>query len=327
MTGTVPLQNVLEEKLTTKDNKVILTICDQSLSSALSRILNTTGSYSFQLINVNPSDFFNLEVLLDKLEQFKDTSTFGIILTDLLIFNKQNPIYDTSGVELVKHIRLTKTLGNLCCLPIVLLSCEIIMHHLRAKRDNMLLISPKCHPIQIPFSINELFGIIGDLKCFESPVEMKEEIKPFIAWSKEDDVISKHDNFNKYGPFKLLKEHFGSLPEPLLKDYEVMTKKIWFKKYQFLEIRQTLPSYNQEFNEDDFKEIISRKKVLYIDDEHRLGWSYALYSIISNRTDRDIYSLFQKSDSRINTPDGTLVCIDVDRKIQLTPYRHLKLTP
>lgn len=64
---------------------------------------------------------------------------------------------------------------------------------------------------------------------------MKEEIRPFVVWSEEDDVVSQHDNFNRFGPIKLLKEHFGAIPDYLSNTYDDISSRLWFKKYQFLE--------------------------------------------------------------------------------------------
>ena len=291
--------------------KKFLTISDQLLSGSIDRALNALSASPVEFVNLNPAELPNLEAVLDNLVEFKDDPDIkGIILTDILKFNEKNPSFENSGVDLIKHIRLTDALGSLCSLPIILFSYEEIMQHLKTKRDNILLISPGCHPIQVPFYIDEFLSTVENLQYFESPEEMRNEIKNFIVWSEEDEIVSRHDNFNKYGPFKLLKEHYGSVPELLSKDYEEMTQKIWFKKCQFLKKQETLAPIEQECDENQFKQMLSNKKVLYIDDEHRLGWSFALYSLFYGKNDRDIYHLFQNANHCIETPDKRFACID-----------------
>lgn len=315
-------------KLSPRDNRVFLSVCDRPLSGSINRILNASSSYHVEIINLNPDELPNLDAILDNLVEFKDDPDLkGIILTDILKFNEKNPSFENSGVDLIKHIRLTDALGSLCSLPIILFSYEEIMQHLKTKRDNILLISPGCYPIQLPFYIDKLLSTVENLKYFESPEEMRNEIKNFLVWSEEDEIVSHHDNFNKYGPFKLLKEHYGSVPELLSKDYEKMTQKIWFKKYQFLKTSQIIPSCSQEFDKIDLKKVVSNKKVLYIDDEHRLGWSYALYSLIFEDLNEEIYDLFQSSDPFIKTQSGKFACIDnYDEAIRLFEAYNNELT-
>ncbi len=294
----------------TSELKRFLIIGNEELSASINRALNSINPRHFEYISVNPLESPNLDTLLEKLAEFKDTPDIrGIILTDILVFSEGNT-FEISGIELIKHIRLTEGLGNLRALPLILCNFNLIMDNLKMKRDNIILLSSGCHPVQIPFNIDGFLSTIENLKYFGSFEDIRNEIKEYIVWSNEDDSVSKHDNFNRYGPFKLLMEHFGSLPEHLVKDYELMTEKIWFKKYQFLETQQILPSYTQEINEDEFKKIVPSKKVLYIDDEHRLGWSYALHSIVSGNNDENNYYIFQDSNHYIETPDNRFACID-----------------
>ena len=293
-------------------SKKFLIVGNKPISGAIVSTLSLLNSYHF--VQINPIDFPDLETLVDDLEKFKDVKDINaIIISDFLTFNEEYPIHDLFGIELIKHIRLTDSLGSLCLLSTILLSSKEIMHHLKTKRDNIILTSPSCHHIHISFCISELFNTINKLRCFESQEDMKNIISEFIVWSKEDDVISEHDNFNRYGPFKLLKEYYGDegeMPDVLLKEYRVMTKKLWFKKYQFLETPNSPKIPNEIIDEDSFKKTIRNNKILYIDDEHRLGWSFVLYSLISDDINDEIYPIFQHSGHLIETSNGKLTCID-----------------
>lgn len=246
-----------------------LIIANKPISNAITSTLSLLNSYHF--VQINPLEFPDFETLVDNLEGLKDDNSISaIIISDSLTFNEENPIHDFSGIELIKHIRLTNSLGSLSLLPIILLSSKEIMHHLKSKRDNIILASPGCYPIYVPFFVSELFNTISKLKRFESQEDMRNVINEYIVWSKEDDVVSKHDNFNRYGPFKLLEEYFADkneMPDAVLKDYREITRKLWFKKYQFLEAEKFPLANNQniqELNEDDYKRVTSNIKVLYI---------------------------------------------------------------
>ena len=93
-----------------------------------------------------------------------------------------------------------------------------------------------------------------------------------------------------------MKENSETLADPLLQEYEAMSNRLWFKKYKFLETKNTLPVEIQ-VDEELFRKTIANKKILYIDDEHRLGWSFALYSLISGNSDQSHYHVFQDSGS------------------------------
>jgi CheY-like chemotaxis protein len=287
-------------------------IANKPISSAIVSTLSLLNSYNF--VQINPLQFSDLETLVDDLGKFKDVEDINaIIISDFLSFNEKYPINDLFGIELIKHIRLTGSLGSLCLLPIILLSSKEIMLHLKSNRDNIILASPGCYPIYIPFFISELFNTINELKRFESQEEMRNVLNDYIVWSKDDDVTSEHDNFNRYGPFKLLEEYCanGEVPEVMTKEYRVMTRRLWFKKYKFLRSSGTRTISDEAIEGDTIKNEVRGKKILYIDDEHRSGWSFVIYSIISGNHGKDIYEAFQDRKCHIiESPDGKLTCID-----------------
>lgn len=264
-------------------------IGNSSISHSAIQVMNMLTPFKFEY--VDSSDF-------DKLEGFHESNDIdGIILTP------------PDEVELAKHIRLTDSLGKLRLLPIMILSPHSIEHHLREKRDNVFLLSPEIYLIPVSGFIPKLSNVIEKAVHFESSEKMRTDLKPYIVWSEEDDIVSSHDNFNRYGPFKLLKGHFSQLPEQLSREYEGMASRLWFKKYQFLETQNLRPEVPPA-DEELFRKTIANKKILYIDDEHRLGWSFALFSILSVDTGITNYVLFQNSSHFIETPDKRLSCID-----------------
>lgn len=272
-----------------------LIIGDKTISSALVRVLGILNLHTYEIISTN--DYPDTGNLIDSLENIRGEEFNGIILNG------------SDSIELFKHIRLTNTLGNLSLLPIIVLSTKSLTHLLRERKDNIMLLTPECYVIPVSSYITEILSAMEISKSYVSLETMREEIRPFVIWSEEDDVISRHDNFNRYGPFKLMKESFGTLSDPLLQEYDAMSNKLWFKKYQFLEAKNTSP-IETKFDEDLFRKMITNKKVLYIDDEHRLGWSFALYSILAGNSDYEMSQIFKDSTHFVSSPDNRLSCID-----------------
>lgn len=180
-------------------DKNILIIANKPISSAIMSVFGLLNSHSFT--EIDPGTFPNLESLVDNLEKLKDNRDINaLIVTDSLTFNERYPISDLFGIELVKHLRLTDSLGNLGLLPIILLSPEEITHHLKTKRDNIILTSSGIHLVHISFCLEGFFSIFDKAKPCESQIDMKSRIREFTVWSKEDGIVSSHDNFNRYGP-------------------------------------------------------------------------------------------------------------------------------
>lgn len=277
-------------------DKRFLIIGDQTIFHALVQVMSLLASHRFECLDTNGSP--NTSNLIGDLEKYKDAGDIqGLIL------------FGIDGIELTKHIRLSPTLGNLSLLPIIVVSHSPFENLLREKRDNIFLLSPEVHVIDLSSLITDLFKVIESVKPIESFEKMRADLKPFIVWSEEDDIVSSHDNFNRYGPLRLMKEHFGDLPEYLAAEYETISSKLWFKKCLFLESHsahaEALPA-----DEELFRKTVANKRVLYIDDEHRLGWSFALHSLFTGNSDGSDYKVFRDNAPVISTSDSRLTCID-----------------
>jgi CheY-like chemotaxis protein len=291
-----------EEELAMKDSK-LLVIGTPVISKAIIKVLSMLPSFQSEYIEV--SDFRKLDELYDR------TDIRGIILTP------------PDEVELAKHIRLTETTGRISILPIIILSQYPLEQHLRDKNDNIFLLSPGIEMIQLSSFITVIMGAFDKVKPLKSMEDMRKDLKPFIVWSTEDDVASRHDNLNRYGPFKLMKEHFEVLPSHLSREYETFISRLWFKKYCFLE-SESIRSQDSSVEEDLFRKTIANKHILYVDDEHRLGWSFALYSIFMEDSEAMNYQLFQDNAHFIITPNNRFACIDrfEDASIAVDSYKR-----
>ena len=277
-------------------DKHILVIGDSAVAEALIQVMDMLASYSF--VYLDPGTFPNSAELIGHLAGLKDEDQIqGIILTE------------PDGIELAKHIRLSDSLGRINLMPLIVISPSPIKQLVAEKADNIFLLSRECYLSNVSDCIPNLLGFIETAEGFITSEEMKKAVRPFVIWSEEDDVVSSHDNFNRYGPFRLMQEHFSGLPEFMSSQYGDISSRLWFKKYRFLE-SNTIVADKLTIDEDLFRKTIANKKVLYIDDEHRLGWSFALYSLFSGNSDQSHYQIFQDNASVISTSDSRFTSID-----------------
>lgn len=271
-------------------NKRFLIIGDSAIAHSIIQVMNMLTSLQFEYVG---------SAALEKLQELHGSDDIkGIILTP------------PEEIELAKHIRLTESFGNLRLLPVMILSPRSLEQHLRERRDNIFLLSPEVYLISVSGCIPELLYTMETVRPFESLEKMHVALKPYVVWSEEDDIVSSHDNFNRYGPFKLMKEYFGALPDALTNSYADMTSRLWVKKYIFLEENPIVPSMSPESDETFFRKATANKRILYIDDEHRLGWSFVLYSLFTGNSDQNRYQIFQDSATFLSTPDKRFACID-----------------
>jgi CheY-like chemotaxis protein len=278
-------------------DKKLLIIGQDAICKSLRQVLGLFGPYEYEYIDTG--QFQSLTKVIDHLDIYKDSEEIGVII-----------LPDSDGIELSKHIRLTDSLGRLRQLPIIILIPCSIQSLLSSRKDNIFLLSPGCFTIEVREFMAEILSLVERLKPFSSPQEIKKQVEPFVIWSDEDEVTSKHDNFNRYGPMKLMGEQFETLPPFISNDYEEMKSRLWFKKYAFLENDVATGFPPVLVDEEHFQRIVAGKRALYIDDEHRLGWSFALYHLFTQNGDIAAYQLFKGRAKSIETPDKRFTCID-----------------
>jgi len=158
-----------------------------------------------------------------------DTSSkpFNNILTeligkkaDILIIPAEQTIVSCfspnfSGIELIKHIRLTPELENINKLPIILLHWHSIDYYINKTEENIFLYSPGIYRYRLPY--DKIDFNLEKLPELESLI-------PYLFGSKNDKLINDHvfrntialDQFNK----QLNNPSVDSIGEPL-----------WFKKF------------------------------------------------------------------------------------------------
>lgn len=277
-------------------DKKFLIIGDNLIYMTLVKVMGLFCEYVFEYFDA--SRFPSAGSFLPALEEYSADGFHGVILSG------------QDGIELSKHIRISNTLGDLSLLPIMIFSPFSLEYHLRERRDNIFLLSPGIYLIPVSECVAELLIAMEEPRPFVSLEEMRAGLKPFIVWSEEDNVVSHHDNFNRYGPVKLMQEHFGQIPDDYSKYFTNINSKLWFRKYQFLTGEDKRSVKAPEPDEALFKRLIANKKFLYIDDEHRLGWFFALQAILGGTDEPEDHIFFNQVGHVVHATNGRFTCLD-----------------
>jgi len=143
---------------------------------------------------------------------------------------------------------------------------------------------------------------------------MKSAIKDFIILTPSENAASKHDYRNKIGVGKLSQE-FVTNTETVAASFresygKILQKELWLKKLIFMnsQIQSVSGEEPTLENKDNFNELTKGKKYLYIDDEHRIGWSYILNAGLTG--DHLSFEFFNSTEHLIKTPNNRLTVID-----------------
>jgi len=204
--------------------------------------------------------------------------------------------HQCGGIELLKHIRLTKELGNARLLPIILGTLLPVEYYIRKNPDNVIILSPGCRYLFLPkFSRNAIRSVFEAVKQerFLDHETLEKTLKEFAGGFTSQDLVyfnpdpsaipTRHDIRNKLGPAIFLKEFLPNVPEndPLVMEYKKISQELPIKKLSFLG-KTFLGETKTQPEKGSFQPRIKKKRFLLIDDQHDIGWSYALYRGIFN---------------------------------------------
>jgi len=240
--------------------------------------------------------------------------TEAILVSSHLLFDRDTGRYNLNGVELVQHIRLTESLEPVNCLPIIVYGWDDLVSCLKARPDNVILLASGMAYVQLPATVNTFRKALEQIERFNSFAELKQAIRDHVLLTSSEQAASSHDYRNKAGVAKLTQEFAltgDSILDALEESYrEILDNDLWLKKYSFINSLR-LPAVEQEQSSEEqvrFKELTRGKKFLYIDDQHRVGWSYVLYAGLS--PDNLSAEFFKAPDRCLTTPNGRFVAVD-----------------
>jgi CheY-like chemotaxis protein len=292
-----------------------------------------------KIIEINTSNCAIPEILkiLKELNNTSEDDKIIFINAHLKLKDPKKYRSDCNGLEILKHIRLTKKLDSNdfkpALLPIIVGIFFPPEYYIRKSPDNIIICSPKCKTIFIPdFDKNEFIALIeklleaGPFRDYEG---MKEQIKDYIHFIEKDYIYftpvgipTSHDIRNEIGISILLEELVPDLEnlvpnERALREikktieekFKKPLKKISAKKVAFLEhyrfsgTIRTEPSENRNelwyigFFLPNFRNSVQNKKFILIDDEYHKGWAYALCFGLFGREPKNIGKGFLCFDS------------------------------
>jgi len=276
-------------------------------SSVIAKLFEKLVKITF----INTKDENIIEVLDEIKKQTRNNNINAIFINAHLKCKDYPYRHQCGGIELLKHIRLTKELGNACLLPIILGTLLPTKYYIRKSPDNVIILSRGCKCLFLPkLSNDRLNSAIEKLKGekFDDFEIMKSKIKRYVIFTSEEEAITKHDYQNIVGIKKFVKEFCEQHDEnhPFLQEYQqVFQKSLWLKKFEFLGKFPVEESISTSCS--IVEKLLKDKKFILVDDEHERGWSYILYSeLIKNTTISPDY--FKNEDDQIETPDKCFLC-------------------
>ena len=194
--------------------------------------------------------------LLETIKKVKEQSEITKIFFPIELKFKDSTRPELKGLELFKHIRLSNDLGNLQFAPI-LLGYTIFLESILRNPESTIL----CSPSTRLFCLQEIDKINESPFFSSDEVLTKDILKPYVLFTDSDEAKSEHDRRNEQGPIKLEKE-LNDKATTGLNDLE-----LWQKKIRFLQTETIHQSAKVKFSEEEYKQTVKGKKILYLDDE------------------------------------------------------------
>lgn len=225
-------------------------------------------------------------------------------------FNRDKPIVIivassildyTKEVNTIRRLRISRDLTeDVRKVPIFLLIYESHLNIIKRYSDGILLLSEGCTIIQIPFKIDYLkikIETAKGVKDFDSLRDFLHIESRLTQIEKQD----KHGLANYLGPIRLLRGaylsgEFGNAHEDGKRLYDNITTYLKQKQHsidyynEYLDWLETFGFVTEMENEKEKEEKklsdkVKGRSILYIDDEHKNGWSKVLKELLIPNSD------------------------------------------
>ena len=227
---------------------------------------NILKYFACESVYINAGD----NTLLETLNKISNHSQVKNIYFPLEIKFKNTQRQYFEGLELLKHIRLTKDLGNLQYAPI-LLGYTYPLETVLRNPESTILCAPATHLFHLK-NINQ----VNNSKLFKSEEKLtRDTLKPYILYTDTDKATTDHVRRNEHGPLKLDRELNGTSNSDIGLD-------LWQKQILFLQTEAT-NNQTQPPSKIEFKCAIKGKRILYLDDE-AYKWENPLKKLFQGAT-------------------------------------------
>lgn len=265
--------------LMTPTKKIALIGFEEPLLSGLCAVLK---SCNFTAEQVTEIEYTNL------------ISTLQQIQPDVLLVYLREITHDFNGLTLLRNLRmkfeLTMIDDYMSYLPIVFLSFNDRDRFLVSHPEETAILSPGCKVIKMPFQIDKLTSALGESKKLNDTTS----IRRYLGGQNRlvnIEASLKHDLANILGAHHLLKGAYlaGDISPTIYKQsIERLTairssiNDFRLREYEYLSGYQEgeSPDISISQNDDPLNTLVIGKRILYIDDEHGLGWSDVLAAIM-----------------------------------------------
>ena len=258
------------------------------------------------------------------LENLKHSISSGdtLLVPAHLKYSEQPQAVDCGGVELLKHLRFLPMrsgvmgMGALTRMSVIIALEHSPAYYARRTADNSILFSPGCAVLRGPFGSRTLHETLDTLTPFADRDVMRRILRPYAVATAGQENEQEHSLRNKAGVVKFLSEFSGHVigtNDPLRQHIEAVEEELWLCKLRF---KNSFESCKPSQLDTDFVDSCQKAHFVYVDDQHREGWSYGLYAglFLDNVNEaglRQARDLLKNTDSgEISLAKDHLVCID-----------------
>lgn len=200
---------------------------------------------------------------------------------------------DCGGVELLKYLRfLPLSAGSsqgaswLTRVPIISVLSYSAAYYARRAADNSILFSPGCATLCGTFGSQLLRDTLDSLLPGVKRTTMRAQLRPYAVATTGQEDEQEHSFRNKAGVLKLFKEFAGHVidkDDPFLKILQTVENELWLCKLRY---KNAFESEKCSLIDETFVRRCCDAKMVYVDDQHREGWSYGLYAgLFLDKTD------------------------------------------
>jgi DNA-binding NarL/FixJ family response regulator len=232
-----------------------------------------------------------------------------LCVSDDLVFREARS--GLGAVAFCQHVRLTPALGPLRWRPIVVAVQGNPDQALRANVERLFYFAPGCYATSVTQVVARLLSGGLPSPVFADEDDLRRAIRPFLLETEAARSTAAHDYRNLAGAGKLLHEFGGDVLEPT--EEALSTYRRLAATDLLLKARCFLSGGGADSGVDsgpaplsDLRRDAGAHRVVFVDDEHRKGWSLALFSGLFGTRPAKI----EKHAPGVELKDDRLWCID-----------------
>lgn len=200
---------------------------------------NLTKEIEIEFLNSESFNLLDFEVeILTKINSIIATQQedfLGFIIQVETRFMDNKSLSDCSGLELLKHILLTESIGDFRQSKFICLSFFPQHYHINRNPDNAILFAPEVTLLDIVLQPETMAKkIANELSIYNREVKdelvFEKSLNNYIIWTDHDQDKYKHDGRNYAGILRLYREYYFDEPSMFNKQIVMLSEDSSFKK-------------------------------------------------------------------------------------------------